>query len=599
MEERYVIDTSAVIEKAVTNLVDKAMIKGTIFIPRAVIAELERQANSGLETGFLGLDELQMLQEMARTGRVKIEIIGNRPNAMQIKYAKSSGEIDAIISELAFDKDAILITADNVQAEAAKARGIKVKFIEMLGGSGKLEFEKFFDDTTMSIHIKEDCFVYAKKGKPGDWKLIEVSKEKLTGKRIANMAKEVVEKTRGDPKAFVEIARKGSTIVQFRNYRIVIVKPPVSDGWEITAIRPLKVLKLEDYNLPEIIADRVKKQGRGIVVAGETGSGKSTFAQAVAEYYAANGKITKTVESPRDLQLVDNITQYSKNFTTSEEIHDILFLSRPDNVIFDEVRDTPDFSLYVDLRLAGSNCLGVLHSATPIDAVQRFISRLDVGMIPSVLDTIIFIESGKIGKVLTLKMTVKIPEGMSDADLARPVVVVSDFETNKPIFEIYSYGEQTVVIPLGEVPKPKSSPAKEIAARHLTKELQKYSDKVKVVMVDENKAKVYLPNSVIGKFIGKQGKNVESLEIKLGVKLDVEPLEGEESGVNFNINESKKDIIFYTNEENVDMDVYLNDQFLFSATTSRKGELRINKRSKIGNTLLNAINKKEKIELRR
>ncbi|MDD5178489.1 MAG: PINc/VapC family ATPase [Candidatus Nanoarchaeia archaeon] len=598
MEERYVVDTSAVIEKAVTTMIDKGIVKGMIYIPRAVIAELERQANAGQETGSLGLDELQMLQELSRTNRIKIEIIGTRPNYMQIKYAKISGEVDSLIAELAYEKDAILITADKVQAESAKARGIKVKFVEMIPESGRLEFEKFFDDTTMSVHIKEDCYVYAKKGQPGKWNLTEVSKEKVTGRRIANMAKEIVEKTRMDPKAFVEIARKGSTIVQFRNYRIVIVRPPVSDGWEITAIRPLKVLNLEEYKLPEAIAERIKNKSRGVIIAGETGSGKSTFAQAIAEYYAAHGKITKTVESPRDLQLSDNITQYSKNFTSSEEIHDILFLSRPDNVVFDEVRDTPDFNLYVDLRLAGSNCIGVLHAAAPIDAVQRFISRLDTGMIPSVLDTIIFIENGNIGKVLTLKMTVKIPSGMVESDLARPVVVVSDFETGQAAYEIYSYGEETVVIPLSDIPKQSSSPAREIASRQLTKELQKYSSKVKVEVIDDHKAKVFLPNSEIGKFIGKQGKHVEAMEQKLGIKLDVEPLEGEETETEFNIGESKKDIVFYTGESNKEIDVYLNGQFLLSATTSKKGELRVNKRTKVGDILFKAINRKEKVELR-
>jgi len=62
----------------------------------------------------------------------------------------------------------------------------------------------------------------------------------------------------------------------------------------------------------------------------------------------------KTVESPRDMELSPPITQLSKNLATSEEIHDILLLSRPDYTIFDEMRDTADFQLYVDLRLAAS-----------------------------------------------------------------------------------------------------------------------------------------------------------------------------------------------------------------------------------------------------
>ena len=120
------------------------------------------------------------------------------------------------------------------------------------------------------------------------------------------------------------------------------------------------------------------------------------------------------------------------------------------------------FNLYTDLRLAGSNLVGVLHAATTIDAVQRFIGRLDVGMIPSVLDTIIFIEKGTIEKLLTLRMIVKVPSGMTEADLARPIVEVSDFMTSKVLYEIYSYGEETVVIPLIEE---KQSPTKLLAEK--------------------------------------------------------------------------------------------------------------------------------------
>ena len=158
----------------------------------------------------------------------------------------------------------------------------------------------------------------------------------------------------------------------------------ISDGYALNLLIPkgfvevatdksIKRVSLEkskddvEKKIQEDLLARIKNKARGILIAGEVGSGKSTFAQAIAEYYSNSGKITKTVESPRDLQLDDKITQYSKNFTSSEEIHDILFLSRPDNIIFDEIRDTPDFKLYTDLRLGGSNCLGVIHADSAIN----------------------------------------------------------------------------------------------------------------------------------------------------------------------------------------------------------------------------------------
>lgn len=587
----YIADTSVIIEKAISKLVKQGKLKDKILIPRAVIAELEHQANIGKETGFLGLEELQELQKL----KVELDFIGTRPSPGQIRYAKA-GEIDAIVIDIAYNEGATLITADRVQSESAKAMGVQVTFLELKIPKEKLEIEKFFDSKTMSVHLKEDCYPAAKKGGPGNWILEKISDKKLSSKEIQEIAKDAVERSTIDAKTFVEISRRGSTIVQHKDYRIVIVKPPVSDGWEITAVKPIAKLNLDDYKLSEQISEKIKKQARGIIVAGEVGSGKSTFAQSVAEYYSKDGKIVKTVESPRDLQLRDEITQYSKSFTTSEEIHDILFLSRPDNIIFDEIRDTPDFKLYIDLRLAGSNCLGVLHSASSIDAVQRFISRMETGMIPSVLDTIIFMEKGNIKQVLTLRMTVKVPTGMIEADLSRPVVEVRDFETNRLEYEIYSYGEETVVIPINKEVKP--SPLRELAIKKIKEEFENYSRDVKVEIVSENKAIVYVPYGKIAAIIGKQGKNIESTENQLGISLDIRELEGKTGNLDYNINETSKYMIFYVNEANTPVDIYANNQLLFSATTSKKGEINVHKKSKLGKTIYDLINSKSKFEIR-
>lgn len=587
----YVVDTSVVIERVISKSVNEGKIEGRILIPRAVMAELEHQANKGLETGMLGLEELQNLQNLKKDKKIEIEFIGERPNIYQMKYAKSGGEIDALIRELAYHEDATLITADRVQAESAKALGMNVMFFEFEKPIEGLKLEKLFDDKTMSIHLKGDCFCYAKKGMPGDWNLVKVSKEKFSNEKIKEMAKEVVEKTRMDKNSFVEIARFGSTIVQYKNYRIVITKPPVSDGWEITAVKPLKKLNLEEYKIHEVIADRIKNKARGIIIAGETGSGKSTFAMAVAESYLKQGRIVKTVESPRDLILPNEITQYSKNFTSSEELHDILFLSRPDNIIFDEVRDTPDFKLYIDLRLAGSNCVGVLHSGSPIDAIQRFIGRLDCGMIPSVLDTILFIEKGNIGKIYSLSITVKVPSGMVEADLSRPVIEVRNFENGKLEYEIYSYGEGTVVIPVSKEEKP----TRKLAEKQIEKEFSKYVDRVNVEILNDNKAVVYVPSGSISRIIGKQGKNIDMIEKRLGIGIDVQELKSKEK-VNYEVYEKGKYIIFNVNTTG-NVDFYVDGEFLFSGIVGKSGEVKVHSKSELGKALLKALDKKKGIEI--
>ncbi|MCX6742175.1 MAG: PIN domain-containing protein [Candidatus Pacearchaeota archaeon] len=124
--KKYVVDTSVIAQKKLFRLF-KDKLKGNLLIPNAVIAELENLANKGQEVGFFGLEEIAKLHKIKN--RVKITFIGDRPTGHQIKYAKS-GEIDALIRDLAFKEKATLITADKVQWKSAEAYGIPVFFIK-------------------------------------------------------------------------------------------------------------------------------------------------------------------------------------------------------------------------------------------------------------------------------------------------------------------------------------------------------------------------------------------------------------------------------------------------------------------------------------
>ncbi|PNV78146.1 MAG: ATPase, partial [Thermoproteota archaeon] len=94
--------------------------------------------------------------------------------------------------------------------------------------------------------------------------------------------------------------------------------------------------------------------------------------------------------------------------------------------------------------------VGVVHCGSPIEAVQRFLGRVDLGALPHIVDTIIFIKDGRIEKVYSLRIVVKLPRGMKDRTLARPVVLVTNFETGKQEYEIYTFGEETVIMPVRE-----------------------------------------------------------------------------------------------------------------------------------------------------
>ncbi len=606
--ERIVPDTSIIIQGFLSEKIKKNEIKANeIIIHEAVLAELEHQANAGKAIGFLGLDEIKRIKQLTEEKEFQLTFKGARPRAAEIRHA-SLGEIDALIRQLAYEDDATLITSDKVQSEVALAKGMKVFYFKRPEAAiKKLRLEKFFDETTMSVHLRENVMPIAKKGMPGKMEFVPLRKKVLDQEEIQEISREIIEDTKLRKDGFIEIERMGSTIIQLGKFRIVITRPPFSDGWEITAVRPVRRLSLEDYKLSEKLMKRVAEQAEGILVAGAPGMGKTTFAQALAEFYASKDKIVKTVEAPRDLILPDAITQYSISHGDAQEIHDILLLSRPDYTIFDEMRNTDDFKLFADLRLAGVGMVGVVHATNPIDAIQRFIGRVEMGVIPQVIDTVVFIKNGFINEVLSLQMTVKVPSGMTEADLSRPGVVVNDFETGKLEYEIYSYGEQTVVIPVQE--RGAKTATHKLAADTIKNYFGRYAREIEVDVIADNKCIVYVPGEHIAKIIGKQGKNIEKIEQDLGISIDVRELDSGErqAGKNeeaknelpYQIDTKKNSVLFDLgiNMQHKDVDVYVGDEFILTAKAGKTGLIKIKKSNNIGRMIIKAMNSGQKVRI--
>lgn len=589
-------DTSVLIEGLVSSKIKSREFEpAAIIIHEAILAELENQANKNKEIGFVGLEELKKIRELCRESEIRLEFSGKRPTEHEIRYAKS-GEIDHLIRQLAQETGGLLYTADRVMAEVAKTKGIDVVLEEIELKPKKLAIEKFFDASTMSVHIREQCTVKAKKGVPGNWTFCNVTKSILERKEVRDMAIELVEEANRREDGFVEIDRPGSTIVQIADFRTVITKPPFSDGWEITVVRPVARLSFNDYKLTDKLKKRISEQAEGVLIAGAPGMGKSTFSAALAEYYAEKEKIVKTVEAPRDLHLPESITQYAISHGTGQEIHDILLLSRPDYTIFDEMRNTEDFRLFADLRLSGVGMLGVVHATAPIDAIQRFIGRIELGVIPQIIDTVVFIKDGKVAKVFELQMEVKVPNGMTESDLARPVVTVRDFETKKLEFEIYSYGEETVVVPVVDLSK---DPGIKLIEKGIEREFEKYTDLVRVEMKARDRAVVYVPERAIAKIIGKKGQRIEKTERKLGIRIDVEPLPENKSMIEYEYTVTDKNVKFLVSKKYAkqDVNIYINEEYLMTVKVGDDAVIRVRLDNQLGTSLLRSLKKGDKVEL--
>lgn len=597
-------DTSAVVEGLISKIISENNLDyPEVIIPEAVVCELEHQANANRQEGINGLKELQKLQEAQNDGELAISFKGKRPTNYDIRYAKS-GEIDAIIRDVAKSEFGTLITNDKVQCETAKAQGIPVYYVKQEYKEEELSIARLFDDETMSIHLKEDTIPMAKKGKPGNVKLVKIGTKPSTFSEINEIAKEIRNKARRNPKIFLESDKIGSTVVQAGEYRISIAEPPFSEASEITAVKPVANIDLDEYNVSEKLMNRIRESAEGILVSGSPGAGKSTFVQALARYYSEDlNKVVKTMESPRDLQLPNEITQYAPLEGSMENTADVLLLVRPDYTVYDELRKNSDFNIFADMRLAGVGMIGVVHATRPIDAIQRISSRVDLGVITSIVDTSIYIEDGEIKDVLETKMTVKVPSGMQEADLARPVIEIKDFETGQLKYEIYTYGEQTIVMNVNLATSSNGAREKssvdEIAEKEILKRVKRLipKSKIKVEIVSPERANIYINEKYIPKIIGKNGKRIAEIEKKVGIGLGVEPIEdsveelkrGDSTYVE--VIETRKQIILDLGKANEgeNFDVYIGGEYLLTATTSKKGEIKIKKGIELADIILDSL----------
>ncbi|MBT4803304.1 MAG: hypothetical protein HON85_06610, partial [Euryarchaeota archaeon] len=250
---------------------------------------------------------------------------------------------------------------------------------------------------------------------------------------------------------------------------------------------------------------------------------KTTFAQAIASYLDSEvGAMVKTMEAPRDLQVPQRITQYAPLEGDLEKTAEVIFLVRPDFVIFDEVRRTRDFEIFGDVRLAGVGLLGVTHANSALEAIQRMVGKVELGLISQVLDTVIHIEKGKIAQVLELKMVVRAPTGM-ESDLSRPVIEIKEFPSGKITHEMFAFGSEIAVVPVNINEEEGGSPAMRMAAIQLKKEISRLTG-IPVhhaKFLTDSSAEMYINDSSIGAMVGTRGESIRQLEEDLSIKLKV------------------------------------------------------------------------------
>lgn len=180
--------------------------------------------------------------------------------------------------------------------------------------------------------------------------------------------------------------------------RVNIVLPPVALNGPILTIRrfPEKTITMEDLLQLESITDEAAsflkllvQCGYNIFISGGTGSGKTTFLNALSNFIPKTERII-TIEDSAELQIknIPNLVRLetrNKNQEGSEEIsiRDLIksaLRMRPDRIIVGEVRGSEAIDMIQCLNTGHDGSLSTGHANSARDMLSRLETMILMGM---------------------------------------------------------------------------------------------------------------------------------------------------------------------------------------------------------------------------
>ena len=265
------------------------------------------------------------------------------------------------------------------------------------------------DPTVTEIMINGPDRIFVERdGKVRRTDLTFVSKEKLE-----DVVRQIVS-------ACNRVVNESSPIVDARldnGDRVNVVLPPVALNGPIVTIRrfPDKPILMEDLlafgSVSEEIAsflDCIVRAGYNIFISGGTGSGKTTFLNALSEYIPADERVI-TIEDNAELQIrhIDNLVRLEARNANVEgcrpiSIRDLIrsaLRMRPDRIIVGEVRGSEAIDMIQAMNTGHDGSLSTGHANSARDRLARLetmvLMAMDLplpairGQIASAIDLII------------------------------------------------------------------------------------------------------------------------------------------------------------------------------------------------------------------
>ncbi len=246
------------------------------------------------------------------------------------------------------------------------------------------------DPDITEIMINGPDHIFIEKG----GRLLDSGKKFPSQAKLEDVIQQIVSKVN-------RVVNEASPIVDVRlldGSRVNVVLPPVALDGPVMTIRRFpenpfdmdKLLELESITKEAAVFLRTLVEARyNIFISGGTGSGKTTFLNALSNYIPSTERIV-TIEDSAELQIQNianlvrletrNANLEGKNEITVRDLVRSALRQRPDRIIIGEIRDAAVIELLSAMNTGHDGSISTGHANSPVDMLRRLETLVLTGM---------------------------------------------------------------------------------------------------------------------------------------------------------------------------------------------------------------------------
>lgn len=237
------------------------------------------------------------------------------------------------------------------------------------------------DQDITEIMINGPDHIFIEKG----GRLLDSGKKFPSQAKLEDVIQQIVSKVN-------RVVNEASPIVDVRlldGSRVNVVLPPVALDGPVMTIRRFpenpfdmdKLLELGSITKEAAVFLRTLVEARyNIFISGGTGSGKTTFLNALSNYIPSTERIV-TIEDSAELQIQNianlvrletrNANLEGKNEITVRDLVRSALRQRPDRIIIGEIRDAAVIELLSAMNTGHDGSISTGHANSPVDMLRR------------------------------------------------------------------------------------------------------------------------------------------------------------------------------------------------------------------------------------